>query len=91
MHAQSAIHPAVRFPSQAHLNPNMSRLLDFPSQALAKGHGLAGIAVVCEGFAQGLLVASVSAPDGDLVGSADLEKAAIWFVAVSKACRAAGQ
>jgi hypothetical protein len=91
MNAQNHIHAAVRFPSQAHLNPNMSRLLEFPSQALAKGHGLAGIAVVCEGIAHGLLTAAVTAEDGDIVNSEDLEAAAVWFVAVSKACRAARQ
>ncbi|AYO83610.1 hypothetical protein EBB05_15930 [Methylobacterium brachiatum] len=65
--------------------------MEFPSQALAQGHGPARLAAACEDIAHGLLTAAVTAEDGDIVNSEDLEAAAVWFVAVSKACRAARQ
>lgn len=83
--------PRVRLPSPRGLNPNMAPLFDFPSVALAQGHGPARLAAACEDIAHGLLTAAVTAEDGDIVTSEDLEAAAVWFVAVSKACRAARQ
>lgn len=83
--------PRVRLPSPRGLNPNMAPLFDFPSTALAQGHGPARLADACESIAHGLLTAAVTAEDGDVVNSEDLEAAAVWFVAVSKACRTARQ
>lgn len=86
----TAIHPRVRLPSQAGLSPNLGPLLDMPTRLL-RHHSPGSVAVLCEGISHGLLTASVSAPDGEICTSEDLEKAAVWFVAVSKALKAASQ
>lgn len=87
---EAHIQPRIKLPSQSGLSPNLSRLLAMPEQML-RHHSPDGVSKICEGIAHGLLSASVSAPDGELVTSEDLERAAVWFVAVSKACRAARQ
>lgn len=83
--------PRIRLPSPRGLNPNMAPLFDFPSTELVQGYGPARLAEACESIAHGLLTAAVTAEDGDIVNSEDLEAAAVWFVAVYKACRAASQ
>lgn len=81
----------IALPSQSGLNPNLSRLLAYPGQLLANNQSPAGVAIICEGIASGLLLASTCAPEGELVGSEDLADAAAWFAKVSHACRGGTQ
>jgi hypothetical protein len=81
----------IALPSPRGLNPNLSRLLAYPGQLLANNQSAASVALICEGIASGLLLASTNAPEGDLVGSEDLSDAAAWFAKVSHACRGVTQ
>lgn len=81
----------VSLPSQSGLSPNLSHLLALPAKFLARHESPAAIALLCEGISSGLLLASQSAPEGDLCGAEDLADAAVWFAKVSTKLRGAVQ